>query len=139
MANLIELLQTQLDLKTILAVTEASGWDAALKGPALFTLFAPTDRAFASLPPGMVAKMFRGVNLLQLTSFLTCHLTTGRLLPADMADLSQITTLSGYNLPVEHPTAAAGYLTLNGVEFGPTFIEADNGVLYILEKILLPV
>jgi uncharacterized surface protein with fasciclin (FAS1) repeats len=105
-----------------------------LKGEGPFTVFAPTDEAFAALPEGTVENLLRPENRDQLVAVLTYHVVSGDVRAADVAGLTEATTVQGGALAID---------TSNGVRINDaTVTQADvvcsNGVIHVIDKVLLP-
>jgi uncharacterized surface protein with fasciclin (FAS1) repeats len=121
---------------TLVAAVKAAGLVDTLKAPGPFTVFAPTDAAFAKLPPGMVDNLLRPENKAQLTSILTFHVVPGRTPASAVAGKKvEVTTVNGAPLAVDG--------TGNGVRVGPaTVVAADvaasNGVIHAIDTVLIP-
>lgn len=118
--------------KTLAAALEAAGLVETLQGPGPFTVFAPTDEAFAKLPAGALEDLL--ANPEQLEAVLLLHVVSGQVMAADVAGLSEATAMSGGILPID---------TSNGVKIGAaTVIKADvpasNGVIHVIDTVLLP-
>jgi uncharacterized surface protein with fasciclin (FAS1) repeats len=116
------------------ALTEA-GLVETLKGPGPFTVFAPTDAAFAKLPAGTVETLLKPENKAKLTAILTYHVVPGELTAADVVKYNAAKTANGAELPIK--------ASANGVEVGDanvtaTDIMATNGVIHVIDAVLLP-
>ena len=118
--------------KTLVAAVQAADLVDTLKGPGPFTVFAPTDDAFAKLPPGTVDALL--ADKAALTAVLTYHVVAGKVTAADVAGLTQATTVQGGAITID---------TSNGVRINDaTVIKADvmasNGVIHVIDTVLLP-
>lgn len=119
---------------TLAAALQAAGLVDTLKGEGPFTVFAPTDEAFAALPEGTVENLLRPENRDQLVAVLTYHVVSGDVRAADVAGLTEATTVQGGSLAID---------TSNGVRINDaTVTQADivcsNGVIHVIDKVLLP-
>jgi uncharacterized surface protein with fasciclin (FAS1) repeats len=119
---------------TLAAALQAAGLVDTLKGEGPFTVFAPTDEAFAALPEGTVENLLRPENRDQLVAVLTYHVVSGDVRAADVAGLTEATTVQGGTLAID---------TSNGVRINDaTVTQADvvcsNGVIHVIDKVLLP-
>jgi len=129
------------DFTTLAAALEAAGLVETLKGEGPFTVFAPTDAAFAKLPAGTVETLLKDPKG-DLTQILTYHVVPGKVLAADVVKLDgqKVTTVQGGDLTVGVDgdkvwlTDAAG----NTVNVTATDIEASNGVIHVIDGVLMP-
>lgn len=122
--------------KTLAAALGAAGLVETLKGPGPFTVFAPTDAAFAALPAGTVENLLKPENKGQLTAILTYHVVPGRTMAADLAGKTlDVNTVNGAALTV---TGTMGGVTVNGAKVGPADVAASNGVIHVIDTVLLP-
>lgn len=121
---------------TLAAALTAAGLVDTLKGEGPFTVFAPTDDAFAKLPEGTVEDLLKPENLDKLTAILTYHVVPGKVMAADVVGLSEAPTLNGAMIPV---SVMDGKVMLgDGVQVTATDIEATNGVIHVIDGVLLP-
>ncbi len=105
-----------------------------LKGEGPFTVFAPTDEAFAALPEGTVEGLLADIPA--LTDILLYHVVSGAVFAADVIGLESATTVQGSDIAI---SVADGMVTLNGVTLvTATDIEASNGVIHVIDSVLLP-
>lgn len=119
---------------TLLAAAEAAGLVDALKGDGPFTVFAPTDDAFAALPEGTVEALLADIPA--LTDILLYHVVPGEVMAADVASLASATTLNGLDVSI---SAQDGGVTLNdSARVVTTDIDASNGVIHVIDAVLLP-
>ncbi len=116
------------------ALTEA-GLVATLKGPGPFTVFAPTDAAFAKLPSGTVETLLKPENKAKLTEILTYHVVPGKLMAADVAKYNAAKTAEGAELPIE---ASAKGVKVGNANITAADIIATNGVIHVIDAVLLP-
>jgi uncharacterized surface protein with fasciclin (FAS1) repeats len=121
--------------KTLAAALTAADLVATLKGPGPFTVFAPTDEAFAKLPAGTVDSLLKDIT--KLKAILTYHVVAGKVLAADVMtmDGKSATTVNGAALTI----STTGGVKLNGeVNVVKTDIECTNGVIHVIDSVLLP-
>lgn len=119
---------------TLVAAVEAAGLVDALKGEGPFTVFAPTDDAFAALPAGTVEALLADIPA--LTDILLYHVVSGKVMAADVVNLSSATTLNGLDVSIK---VEDGNVYLNdNVQVVMTDIEASNGVIHVIDAVLLP-
>jgi uncharacterized surface protein with fasciclin (FAS1) repeats len=106
-----------------------------LKGPGPFTVFAPTDEAFAKLPPGTLDNLLKPENKAMLRRVLTYHVVAGNVTAADVVKLSSAKTVSGDALPIK----VSGNTVMAGdAHVVKTDIAASNGVIHVIDTVLLP-
>ncbi|WP_397399756.1 fasciclin domain-containing protein [Phenylobacterium sp.] len=121
--------------KTLLAAATAAGLVDTLKSPGPFTVFAPTDAAFAALPAGTVDTLLKPENKAQLASILTYHVVPGRTLsPALAGKQLTVTTVQGGTLAIDGRNG----VTVNGAKVVSADVAASNGVIHVIDKVLLP-
>ena len=118
---------------TLVAAVQAAGLVDALKGEGPLTVFAPTDDAFAALPAGTVEALLADIPA--LTDILLYHVVDGKVMAADVVGLSEAMTLQGSPIAV---TVEDGKVFLNGAQVIITDIEASNGVIHVIDAVLLP-
>ena len=121
--------------KTLAAALTAADLVATLKGPGPFTVFAPTDEAFAKLPAGTVDSLLKDIP--KLKAILTYHVVAGKVLAADVMtmDGKSATTVNGAALKI----STTGGVKLNGeVNVVKTDVECTNGVIHVIDSVLLP-
>ena len=119
---------------TLAAALEAAGLVDTLKGEGPFTVFAPTDDAFAALPAGTVDALLADIPA--LTDILLYHVVSGEVLAADVVGLSAAPTVQGSDISIE---VVDGKVILNGnVEVVTTDVLASNGVIHVIDGVLLP-
>ena len=122
--------------KTLVAAVQAAGLVDTLKGEGPFTVFAPTDDAFAALPAGTLDSLLLPENKQQLTDILTYHVVPGKVMSADVTGLTEAPTVLGENINVE---VEDGKVFLNdNVQVVITDIETTNGVIHVIDAVLLP-
>lgn len=118
---------------TLVAAVTAADLAGTLSGDGPFTVFAPTDDAFAALPAGTVEGLLADIPA--LTNVLTYHVVSGKVLAADVVGLSSATTLQGQNVSVR---VENGNVFINDSQVIITDIEGSNGVIHIIDAVLLP-
>lgn len=121
--------------KTLAAALGAAGLIDTLKGPGPFTVFAPTDDAFAKLPADTVANLLKPENKDQLIAILTYHVVPGKVMAADVVKLKEEKTVNGKMLKV---TVMDGAVTINDAKVTSADIVASNGVIHIIDTVVLP-
>ncbi|MBZ0230803.1 MAG: fasciclin domain-containing protein [Deltaproteobacteria bacterium] len=118
--------------KTLVTAVEAAGLVETLKGDGPFTVFAPTDEAFAKLPPGTVEGLL--ADKAKLTAVLTYHVVAGKVTAADVATISEATTVQGATLAID---TSAG-VKVNDASVVTADVMATNGVIHVIDTVLLP-
>lgn len=119
---------------TLVAAVKAAGLVETLQGAGPFTVFAPTDAAFAKLPAGTVESLLKPENKEKLASILTYHVISGKVMAADVKTM-QAPTVNGQNLAI---VANTGGVTVNGAKVLKTDIPATNGVIHVIDTVVLP-
>lgn len=121
---------------TFVAAVQAADLVETLKGAGPFTVFAPTDDAFAALPAGTLDSLLLPENKQQLTDILLYHVVPGKVMAADVTGLSSTTTALGQDVNIK---VEDGKVLMNGnVEIIITDIETSNGVIHVIDTVLLP-
>ena len=121
---------------TLAAALGAADLVETLKGEGPFTVFAPTDDAFAKLPEGTVESLLLPENLEQLKSILLYHVVSGKVLASDVVTLTSAETVLGEDVTIK---VEDGKVFLNDtVEVIITDVEASNGVIHVVDKVLMP-
>jgi uncharacterized surface protein with fasciclin (FAS1) repeats len=121
--------------ETLAAALTAADLVDTLKSPGPFTVFAPTDAAFASLPEGTVATLLEPENRDQLVAILTYHVVPGELMAADVAKYSQAETVNGAMLNV---SASGDGVMIDDASVTAADIGASNGVIHVIDHVLMP-
>jgi uncharacterized surface protein with fasciclin (FAS1) repeats len=125
------------NFKTLVAATQAAGLVETLNTKGPYTVFAPTDEAFAKLPEGTVESLLKDTP--KLTAVLTYHVLEGEVPASDVIQHNNLTTLQGQELKVD---AAKWHLhksvKINDANIVKADIKADNGIIHVIDKVLLP-
>jgi uncharacterized surface protein with fasciclin (FAS1) repeats len=121
--------------KTLLAAVKAAGLESTLEGSGPFTVFAPTDDAFAKLPAGTVDSLLKPENKEKLKAILTYHVVSGNVPSSEAVKLSSAKTVNGKDLRL---VATGGGLEVNGAKVVKADIAASNGVIHVIDKVVLP-
>lgn len=119
---------------TLVAAVEAAGLVDTLKGEGPFTVFAPTDDAFAALPEGTVEELLKPENKDKLTSILTYHVVPGQVMSGDLSDGMTATTVQGSDVTIK----TEGGVTVDGANVTTADIEASNGVIHVIDAVIMP-
>jgi uncharacterized surface protein with fasciclin (FAS1) repeats len=117
--------------KTLVTAVTAAGLVETLKSPGPFTVFAPTDDAFAKLPPGTIQTLVQ--NIPQLARILTFHVVPGKLMKADLEKLNSVTSVEGSPIRID---CSDGFEVKNATVVAAD-IEADNGVIHVIDNVIL--
>ncbi len=123
------------DFSTLVAALGAADLVDALSGEGPFTVFAPTDDAFAKLPAGTVESLLLPENKQKLTDILLYHVVSGKVMAADVVTLSEAETVLGQNVTI---TVKDGKVYINDSEVIITDIMTSNGVIHVIDAVLLP-
>lgn len=121
---------------TLVAAVQAAGLVETLKGPGPFTVFAPTDEAFSALPAGTIEELLKPENKDRLVAILTYHVVPGKVMASDAAGkTAELTTVQGGTLEVDGTGTG---VTVQGASVTMADIAADNGVIHVIDKVILP-
>lgn len=121
--------------ETLVAAVQAAGLVETLKGEGPFTVFAPTDEAFAALPEGTVESLLEEENRDQLQSILTYHVVAGKIMAEDAMAADSATTVQGQDLTI---TTMDGSVMIDDATVIQADIEASNGVIHVIDGVLMP-
>jgi len=134
MANLVETAIAAGSFNTLVAAVKAAGLAETLSGPGPFTVFAPTDEAFAKLPAETLTDLLKPENKQKLTDILTYHVVSGRVTAADVSKITEADTVNGQKIKVN----ATSGVKINDATVTTADVEASNGVIHIIDSVLLP-
>ncbi len=121
--------------KTLATALTAAGLVETLKGKGPFTVFAPTDAAFAKLPAGTVESLLKPENKAKLAGILTYHVVAGNVKAADVVKLTEAKTVNGQSVKI---AVAGGKVKVNDANVVTTDIAASNGTIHVIDSVLLP-
>jgi uncharacterized surface protein with fasciclin (FAS1) repeats len=121
------------NFKTLVTAVKAAGLVDTLKSPGPFTVFAPTDDAFNKLPKGTVENLLKDIP--KLKSILTYHVVAGKVTSADVVKLKTAKTVEGEEVKIN---ASGGSPRINDAQVLKADIMADNGVIHVIDKVLIP-
>jgi transforming growth factor-beta-induced protein len=121
--------------KTLAAALKAAGLIDTLKGKGPFTVFAPTDDAFAKLPAGTVEDLLKPENKAKLTAILTYHVVAGKVMAADVVKLKNAATVNGKSVQIK---VDGGTVMVDNAKVLKTDIGTSNGVIHVIDTVLLP-
>jgi uncharacterized surface protein with fasciclin (FAS1) repeats len=119
---------------TLVAAVQAAGLVDTLKGDGPFTVFAPTDDAFAALPDGTVADLLKPENKDKLVAILTYHVVAGKVMSSDLSNGMMAATIQGSDVKI----MTEGGVTVNGANVVTANIEASNGVIHVIDAVIIP-
>ena len=120
---------------TLAAALKAAGLVETLKGTGPFTVFAPTDAAFAKLPKGTVEELLKPENKAKLTAILTYHVVAGKVMAADVVKVKDAKTIQGGSIKVN---ATGGKVMVDSANVVKADIVASNGVIHVIDSVLMP-
>ena len=123
------------NFKTLAAALTAADLIETLKGKGPFTVFAPTDKAFGKLPKGTVEELLKPENKEKLTAILTYHVVPGRVMAADVVKLSKAKTVQGSEAKIR---VKDGKVYVDDAQVTATDIKAGNGVIHVIDSVILP-
>ena len=132
MPNIVDVAVSNGSFTTLVAAIQAAGLVDTLSGPGPFTVFAPTDEAFAKLPAGTVEGLLADKE--KLTAVLTYHVLAGKVRAADAATVTSATTIQGSDLTVD----ASHGVKVNNATVIIADVAADNGVIHAIDTVLIP-
>lgn len=137
MADIVDVAIAAGSFNTLVTVVKAAGLVDTLKSRGPFTVFAPTDEAFAKLPKGTVESLLKDIP--KLKTVLTYHVVPGKVLAADVVKLKKAKTVQGQEVKID---AAKWHLhknvKINDANVIKTDVAADNGVIHVIDKVILP-
>ena len=126
---------TDAGFNTLVAAVQAADLVSTLQGPGPFTVFAPTDAAFAGLPTGTLDNLLLPENKATLEAILTYHVVPGAVTADQVVNLTTATTVQGEDLQI---SVENGDVFINGIAVRQTDVTASNGVIHIIDGVLLP-
>ncbi len=121
--------------KTLAAALGAAGLVETLKGPGPFTVFAPTDAAFAKLPAGTVESLLKPENKAKLVAILTYHVVPGAVKAEQVTELNEAKTVNGAMVKI---STQHGKVMINDATVVKADIAASNGIIHVIDKVILP-
>ena len=132
MANIVETAVAAGTFNTLVAAVKAAELVETLSGPGPFTVLAPTDEAFAKLPAGTVEGLLNDIP--KLKAVLTYHVLAGKFMAADVIKLASAKTVNGQSVTI----ATINGVKVDGANVVKTDIETDNGVIHVIDSVILP-
>ncbi|NJK48586.1 fasciclin domain-containing protein [Candidatus Gracilibacteria bacterium] len=131
MADIVDIAVGADNFKTLVTAVTAANLVDTLKSPGPFTVFAPTDEAFAKLPPGTITTLVQ--NIPQLTRILCYHVVLGKLMKADLEKVDSVTSVEGSPIRIDCSDA----FEVKNATVIAADIEADNGVIHVIDNVIL--
>jgi uncharacterized surface protein with fasciclin (FAS1) repeats len=123
------------NFQTLITTVEAAGLVETLKGPGPFTVFAPTDEAFAKLPAGTLDNLLKPENKAKLRGILLYHVISGKVMSQDVVKLNSVRTADGKSISIK---TVDGDVMVNNAHIAKADIAADNGAIHVIDTVLLP-
>lgn len=137
MADIVDTAIAAGNFKTLVTAVQAAGLVDTLKGAGPFTVFAPTDNAFEKLPKGTVEGLLKDIP--KLKAVLTYHVVAGKVTSADVVKLKRAKTVQGSEIKIDSSRwHGHGNVKINDAEIVKADIVADNGVIHVIDKVLMP-
>jgi uncharacterized surface protein with fasciclin (FAS1) repeats len=133
--DIVDTAVTAGDFKTLAAALQAAGLVDTLKGPGPFTVFAPTDEAFAKLPAGTVDELLKPENKEKLVAILTYHVVPGKVMAKDVVSLTSAKTVNGKSVTISQQDGA---VMVDNARVVKTDMAASNGVIHVIDTVILP-
>ena len=134
-ADIVDTAVSAGSFSTLVAAVKAAGLVDTLKGKGPFTVFAPTDAAFAKLPAGTVESLLKPENKAKLTAILTYHVVPGKVVSKDLMGHSQdVKTVQGQTVSIQ----ALGPVFVDGAQVSTADVMATNGVIHVIDSVLMP-
>ncbi len=134
-SSIVEIAVGNPDFSTLVAALQAADLVDALSGEGPFTVFAPTNEAFAALPAGTLDTLLLPENKAKLTEILTYHVVSGKVMAADVVTLTEATSLEGDTIAI---SVTDGAVKVDGANVVATDIEASNGVIHVIDAVIMP-
>jgi len=131
MPNIVDIAVGADNFKTLVTAVQTADLVETLKSEGPFTVFAPTDEAFAKLPPGTIQTLVQ--NPPQLARILKFHVVSGKLMKADLEKVKSVTSVEGSPIPID---CTDGFEVKNATAIAAD-IEADNGVIHVIDNVIL--
>lgn len=120
---------------TLVAAVQAAGLEETLRSEGPFTVFAPTDEAFAALPEGTVENLLKPENKDQLVAILTYHVVPGKVTSADVVKVTEAKSVNGKGIPI---AVNDGKVKVDNATVVQADVMASNGVIHIIDAVIIP-
>jgi uncharacterized surface protein with fasciclin (FAS1) repeats len=134
MQNIVEIASGNKDFSTLVAAVVAAGLADTLSGTGPFTVFAPTNAAFAKLPAGTVEELVKPENKEKLTAILTYHVVGAKAMSSGLSDGQKVKTVNGQEITV----SINGSVKIDGATVVTADLEASNGVIHVIDSVIMP-
>lgn len=131
--DIVDVAAGNANFSTLVTAVKAAGLVDTLKGAGPFTVFAPTNEAFAKLPAGTVESLLKPENKEKLVAVLTYHVVAGKVMAADVK-AGKVATVQGSKVTL----ATEGGVTIDGAKVVTADVAADNGVIHVIDAVILP-
>jgi uncharacterized surface protein with fasciclin (FAS1) repeats len=131
--NIVEVAVSAGSFNTLVAAVQAAGLVETLSGEGPFTVFAPTDEAFAEIPEADLNALLADKDA--LTAVLTYHVVAGKVMAADVVNLASAETVNGQSIDI---AVTDGKVMIDGAQVVTADVEASNGVIHVINKVILP-
>lgn len=133
--DIVDLAVGNENLSTLVAAVKAGGLVETLKGDGPFTVFAPTNEAFAALPEGTLEMLLKPENKDKLVAILTYHVVSGKVMSTDLSNGQKAKTVQGESVMVD---ISYGNVKISGAKVVAADVKASNGVVHVIDKVILP-
>ncbi|WED22190.1 fasciclin domain-containing protein [Vibrio sp. JC009] len=133
--DIVDIAASNGSFNTLVAAVKAAGLVDTLKSDGPFTVFAPTDEAFAKLPAGTVESLLKPENKDTLIAVLTYHVVPGKVMASDVVNIDSAKTVQGQSLMVK---TNSGNVMIDNAKVVAADIEASNGVIHVIDRVVLP-
>ena len=133
--DIVDLAAGNDNLKTLVAAVKAGGLVDVLKGDGPFTVFAPTDQAFAALPEGTLESLLKPENKDQLAAILKYHVVAGKVMSTDLSNGQKAATVQGEKVGV---SIKNGKVKIDDAQVVMADVKAKNGIVHVIDKVILP-
>jgi len=134
MKNIVEIASGNEDFSTLVAAVVAAGLAKTLSSKGPFTVFAPTNEAFAKLPAGTVEELVKPENKEKLAAILTYHVVSGKVMSTDLSNGQQAATVNGQEITI----SIDGGVKVDGANVVTADLEASNGVIHVIDSVIMP-
>jgi uncharacterized surface protein with fasciclin (FAS1) repeats len=134
MQNIVEIAVGNENFTTLVAAVTAAGLVETLSGKGPFTVFAPTNAAFAKLPAGTVEELVKPENKAKLTAILTYHVVAAKVMSTDLKEGQKAATVNGQEITV----SLVGGASINDAKVVTADLEASNGVIHVIDTVIMP-
>lgn len=134
-SDIVDVAVSSGSFNTLVAAVKAADLVSTLKSEGPFTVFAPTDEAFANLPEGTLDELLKPENKEKLASILTYHVVPGKLMSDKVVEMKSATTVNGKDVSI---SVVDGNVMINDATVVKADVKASNGVIHVIDKVILP-